>query len=157
MQGFIIVWCGHEGLEQMIGLFTEAEAVERMTRFRKAEFKTTRYHPLPEDWDTVKKTQEDCEKEPHFQTMQEWTTEDRLQDRFDSQMRYARRDRKHTITSEDFPNMSEDEIKHQIYLRSEERRFKEYTDRFCVQKIDTAGAECVCTTLGVPASQGILY
>ena len=154
MEGFIIVWCGHEGLEQIVGLFTKAEAVERMTRFRKAEVKTTHYHPLPEDWRSIKRTQEDCENEPHFQTIKEWTEEDRLQDKFDSQMSYARED---SITPEDFPDMSEDEFKQQVYLRSKERRYKEYTDRFCVQEIDATGAECVCTTLGVPASQGILY
>jgi hypothetical protein len=157
MQGFIIVWCGYEGIEKIVGLFTEEEAVERMTRFRKAEFKTTHYHPLPEDWDILDKTEKDCENEKHFQTMGEWTAEDNLQDKFDSELRYARRDGRTPITREDFPNMSEEEFEHQVYLRSTERRIKEFTDRFCVMEIGATGATCACTKLGVPASEYVIY
>jgi hypothetical protein len=154
MQGFIIVWCGYEGLEKVVGLFTEEEAVERMKRFRKAEFKTTYYVPLPEDWDILTKTNEDYEKEDHTKLYDKWTTEDHFQDKLDDQIRYARDDK---ITREDFPDMSDEDFEYQVHLRSKEYRLQKFTDRFCVMEIDTSGAECVCVKLGVPASEGWLY
>jgi hypothetical protein len=153
MQGFIITWCGYEGVEVIVGLFTEEEAVERMTRFRKAEFKTTHYIPRPEDWNVGTKTEEDYENEPHYQTMDKWTEEDRLQERLD---RSLDRDR-HEITPEDFPNMSTEEFEHQVYLRSKEFKLKQMVNRFCVMEIDATGAECACTKLGVPADEYVLY
>lgn len=146
MEGFIIVWCGYEGLEKIVGLFTEEEAVERMKRFRKAEFKTTHYVPSPED-------DEYDEEHPHFKLRQQWTVEDDFQDKFDRQVT----NRERSITREDFPKMSEDEFQHQVHLRSHEFRFKQLVDRFCVMKIDTTGAKCVCGKLGVSASELVLY
>jgi hypothetical protein len=146
MNGYIIVWCGHEGLERIVGLFTETEAVERMTRFRKAEFKTTHYVAPPED----DKYDED---HPHFKLRQQWTVEDGFEDQLDRRVTRLER----SITRDDFPNMSEEEFKHQVHLRSYEFRFKQLVDRFCVQKIDATGAGCACTKLGVPAGEYVLY
>ena len=146
MDNFIIVWCGHEGLEKIVGLFAEAEAVERMKRYRKAEFKTTHYVAPPED----DKYDED---HPHFKLRQQWTVEDGFEDQLDRQV--TKRER--SITREDFPKMSEEDFKHQVHVRSYEFRFKQLVDRFCVMKIDTTGAECVCGKLGVSASELVLY
>jgi len=153
VDGHLIAWCGYEGIEVIVGLFTEEEAVERMTRFRKGEFKTTHYIPRPADWDAVTKTEEDYENEPHYQSMDKWTEEDRLQEKLDRALDRDRRE----IALEEFPDLSPEEFEHQVYLRSKEFKLKQMVNRFCVMEIDATGAECACTKLGVPASEGVLY